>query len=332
MNAEAVTMSTLAYAARRIVHSLLGCEPVQVERIRAGVMTFKFVVDTPRSGAFVVRFYPRINAGAVEYEPDLVRRLNAADLPVPRVVGDSRFGPSSPLSYMVYEMIPGVTLRRCLPSLEPLGRRRIARQVSEFLMALQDVNVEGYGDLLSATTARFNSLLGFIETSFAEGISTAQSHGSLPKELIADLEGIRGRLGLLDLAPPCGLAWGDMLTDNILVREEGSLAGFIDFEGTLAADPLLNLGYCYAAYGPSGFFKDLSDAWSGPLTAGHVDRVLLYAVLRGVRIAKFAHQPLPTGYQREPVEKAFPGFAMAVQSLMGRLVHGSSATANRPEV
>jgi aminoglycoside phosphotransferase (APT) family kinase protein len=326
MDAAGVALSSLRTAAARIIRHIIGSEPVRVEQIHEGVMTVKFVVQTPHDGTFVVRFYPRADARVIAYEPDLVRRLKAAGLPVAHVVGDSRTGPSSPLPYMVYEMLSGTTLRRQFPSLEMSARVKVARQVADFLETLQQMDTGGYGDLLSATAAQFDSWFRFMDTSFAEGISAARSHQSLPEESITGLEEIRQRLKLFGQPRRCGLAWGDMLTDNILVHEDGSLAGIVDFEGTLAADSWLNLGYCYAAYGSSGFFRDLKDAWLRPITPDNLDRVQLYAVLRGVRIVKFAHQPLPAGHPREPLEKTFPGFGIAVESLAGRL-RGSGAAA-----
>jgi aminoglycoside phosphotransferase (APT) family kinase protein len=324
MDVAGVTLSSLRRAADRIIRHIVGSKPVRVERILEGVMTVKFAVQTPQDGTFIVRFYPRADARVIAYEPDLVRRLKAAGLPVAHVVGDSRSGPSSPLPYMVYEMLSGTTLRRRLSLLEASARTKVARQVADFLGTLHQLDVEGYGDLLSATAARFDSWLGFMDTSFAEGISAAQSHQSLPEALITGLKEIRQHLELFDGGGRCGLAWGDILTDNILVHEDGSLAGIVDFEGTLVAESWLNLGYCYAAYGPSGFFRDLKDAWPGSITPDTFDRVELYAVLRGVRIVKFAHQPLPAGHPREPLERTFPGFTIAVESLAGRL-RGSGA-------
>jgi hypothetical protein len=106
------------------------------------------------------------------------------------------------------------------------------------------------------------------------------------------------------------------LTDNLIVQPADSLVGVVDFEGVLSADALLGLGYCYAAYGPTGFFGDLAHAWATPLSDNETRRVEMYAVLRGVRLARFAHLPLPTGGPREPVEKRFPGFVMALRSLV----------------
>jgi aminoglycoside phosphotransferase (APT) family kinase protein len=321
MDGVGVTSSDLHHGADRIVHHIVDSKPVRTEMIREGVMTVKFAVETEQDGTFVVRFYPRVDTQVIAYEPDLVRRLKAAGLPAAHVVIDSRTGPSSPLPYMVYKMIPGTSLRRQLPLLEASARNKVARQVVDFLGKLHQLDVEGYGDLLSATAARFDSWLRFMDTSFAEGISAAQDHQSLPEALITGLKEIRQHLEFFNEneGGRSGLAWGDILTDNILVHDDGSLAGIVDFEGALAAESWLNLGYCYAACGPNGFFQDLKDAWSGSIAPVAFDRVELYAVLRGVRIAKFAQPPLPAGRPRAPLERTFPGFAIAVESLSSRL-------------
>jgi aminoglycoside phosphotransferase (APT) family kinase protein len=294
-------------------------EPTRATRLRGGVMNDKYLVTSSDAERYVVRFYSKPNAAALFYEPDLVKALREEGLPVAKVVGDSRSGPGAPLPYMVYEYLPGRTLRSQLSAAAIPVRRRVACQLAEVLSSLGSLRVTGFGDLLDAQTGRYEDWAEFMEASLTDGISNAARHGSLPVDVIRHVDLIRAHLECF--APPARpqLAWGDILTNNVLV-DNGHLSGVVDFEGTLAADYALNLGYVRAAYGLSAQFgRYLFEASEAKLQPDDFDRVNLYAVLRGVRVAGFAHLPLPTGLRRRPVLSVFPGVRPAARILADRL-------------
>ena len=309
--------SKLDGKAAEIVGELTNASARACTPITLGVMNIKFKVETVEGAQFVVRFYPPVNAGAVDYEPDLVRRLYAAGLPVARVVGDSRSGPPSHLRYMVYEFIPGTPLSVSRDSLTPSALRRLAGQLADFLLALQRLTVHGHGDLITATVARFPSWSGFMKASFQEGIDAAERHGSLPLNLIRGMRIVRDSVDGIEPPVQWGLGWGDILPTNVLTEPDGSLAGLVDFEGALAAEGALNLGYCQALNGD--LFLALTNAWSSVAGPEDKDRVDLYSALRGARISRFAHLPLPGGGHRTRVDQFLPGFAEATLRLASRL-------------
>src|SRR5688572_4200181 len=103
----ALVVSSLPGEASRIVAELLGCKVDSVEILHQGLMTFKFLVETEHGQRVIVRFYPPRRKSVVNQEPDLLARCRLAEIPVPRVIGDSRTGPPSKLAYVVYYMIEG---------------------------------------------------------------------------------------------------------------------------------------------------------------------------------------------------------------------------------
>jgi aminoglycoside phosphotransferase (APT) family kinase protein len=290
-------------------------------------MNDKYLVASTNATRYVVRFYSKATAAAVSYEPDLVEKLRQEGLPVARVIGDSRSGPDAPLPYMAYEYLPGTTLRSRFSALSLPTRRRITGQLAEFLFSLGSLGVTGYGELVDSQTGRYDSWAEFMETSLSEGISDAARHGSLPLEVIRQVDSIRASLKCFDPPERPTLAWGDILTNNLLIDKGESLVGIVDFEGTLAAEHALNLGYCRAAYGLSAqLSRYLMEASEGKLEPDP-DRLNLYTVLRGVRVARFAHLPLPTGHRRRPVVTLFPGVHPAARALAARV--GGQAAAQR---
>ncbi|HOV66529.1 MAG TPA: phosphotransferase, partial [Bacillota bacterium] len=117
-----------------------------------------------------------------------------------------------------------------------------------------------------------------------------------------------------------GLVWGDVSPTNILVDRSGQLMGLLDFEGALAGDVVLNLGYCFASRYTSEFYRTIRSAWGAPTSDELCTRIELYAVLRGMRITKYAHnRNLPTGQPRMPIEELLPGFVVAASRLREKI-------------
>ncbi len=305
----------LARHAELILQKTLGAAPVHIEKINAGVMTVKFAAELPAGRRYVVRFYPPNRCETVRYEPDILRRCRDAGLPVPSVLCDSRSGPEAPLQYMVYAMIDGVPLSRKYSTLNAESRAETARMIVTWLETLKQIHVTGYGDLADATTALYSSWQDFLHESFSQGIESARRHKLLDPKTIDRLQAITPQIRNAQLETPGVLTWGDITTENIIIDDDNRPVGLLDFEGALAGDYLLNLGYCLARFHQNPFFESLVRAW--PVEPGGPQwfRIKLYAILRAMRILKFAHQPLPTGHPRMPVKKLLPGLPWALDNI-----------------
>ena len=306
----------LARHAALILQQALGAAPVRIEKINAGVMTVKFAAQLPAGRRYVVRFYPPNRCETVRYEPDILRRCRDAGLPTPNVICDSRNGPETPLQYMVYAMIDGAPLSRSYSSLTAESRAEIARTIVTWLETLRQIHVTGYGDLVDGTAALYSSWQDFLHESFAQGIESARRHSLLEPETIDRLQATVPKIRNAKLETPSVLTWGDITTENIIVDDDNRPVGLLDFEGALAGDYLLNLGYCLARFHQNPFFESLVRAWPVEPAAPQWFRIKLYAILRAMRIVKFAHQPLPTGHPRMPLERLLPGFAWALDNIL----------------
>lgn len=298
-----------------IVSEICGGRVVQVNRITRGVMTFKLSVLLSSGEQYVVRLYPHDRSHVVSYEPDVLCKCLEIGLPVPEVISDSRSGPKIPLEYMVYKMIKGFPLSEKFQEMPDISRVAVAKQLVTYLCMLQKVHITGYGDLTNVTKARFRSWRAFVRQSFTEGIRQAGQYKLFKVEDIVNLNAAGKELENVSSGEPRGLAWGDISPENILVDLEGKITGLLDFEGVLAADVLLNLGYCYAAYYQTDFFESVANAWPSCLGNEDWGRIELYTILRALRIIQHAHQPLPTGHPRLPIEQLLPGFRSTLKKL-----------------
>ncbi len=285
------------------------------ERVLAGMMTFKCRVRTTGGHDVMVRFYPEGRTSVVRQEPDLLALCAQAGLPVPRPIGDSRTGPPAPLAYVAYPRIEGTTLAQRLPDLDVRQCQNLAEDLAEHLARLQTVSFRGAGDLISATAALDEDWAVFVDHSMREGMQTVREHRLLSPRLIDTLEHVM-QFGSPAPATQTGrLVWGDINFENVLVAEDGTVVALIDFEGCLSGDPLATLGFCQAVHGPTPFFKLLLDASPAAGTGQQRASIAWYAVLRTLRLARYAHMALPTGHPRDPLIRILPGLEEAVSIL-----------------
>lgn len=302
----------LANDARRIIGMSVSGEMKSVERIPFGVMTHKFAVHLAHGPSYVVRFYPPARSFVVEYEPDVLRRCGEADIPVPEAVCDSRTGPSATLAYLAYRMVPGINLEQRLALLEPSGRKEIARRVMECARKMKDIQMEGFGEPRDGFHAQEPSWRSFVEKSFHEGLAAVQRGKLLRGDVVARLVDLGRRLEKFSQSGTSGLIWGDVRPQNILLDGHDRFACLLDFEGVLAGDPLMTLGYGHAALGDHPFFRDCVDCWPDVIDW---ELLYFYSVLRLLRLAKYAHLPLPTGHARTALADWLPGFQTALSAL-----------------
>lgn len=312
--ADAVTRgeASLDAAARSIVQQVTGAPPSRSEKISAGVMTFKFAVTSASGDRIVVRFYPQARSHVVRYEPDVIARCRAHGLRAPELLADSRLGPAAPLSYVAYRMIDGVPLHDRLAQLPSSAIRSIAESLCSALRSMRELGMDGFGDLETARAARFPSWEAFTSESLGEGIAMARARRLLGDKQIDRLERILdGNEAFAPRVPSC-LAWGDVSPENVILDERDRVAGLVDFEGVLAADALLNLGYMSVRDPDATLYRALVRSWPEPLAEDDLARVDYYGVLRGARLLKHGGAALPTGLPSLPVTQFLAGFDRAL--------------------
>lgn len=317
--AQAAARKTLPSVAARIVSSLLGDEVQSVEFLDKGFMTFKCLVRTRVNERTIVRFYPPRRAYVVNQEPDLLARCRLVCAPVPEVIGDSRTGPPSELTYVAYRMIEGSPLLERLPIATHAQQSRLAADLADLLSKLQCVRFTGAGELTTGSDAREATWKIFVDNSIQNGLRAIREHALLDEATVEDISLIAEQMRRTRSwnQPMHRLVWGDINFQNILVDSHGRV-GLIDFESCLSGDPLATLGYCFAAHGPHSFFSHLLDALPEALSAEDRRLIPFYAVLRALRLAPYAHLPLPTGYPRDPIQNIFPGLLPAIEELKHR--------------
>ncbi|MDV5098425.1 aminoglycoside phosphotransferase family protein [Pseudomonas sp. LSJ-87] len=305
----------LDYAAKNIVENILKSRAISSVQLKQGVMTFKFHVQTEGGDDVMVRFYPESRRSVVHQEPDLLDSCTRAGLSVPIPIGDSRTGPPAPLNYVVYRRIRGETLACKLRTFDAARCRVAAEDLGIHLLRIQEVRLKGAGELITSKAGKDPSWQSFVERSMNQGVKAIKTHKLLEESLITKTEQI---LSCTTLTPPhtlSRLVWGDINFGNILVGDDGRITGLIDFESCLSGDPLATLGYAAAAHGNAQFFSELLRLWPNLLSDREKNLIDWYTLLRSLRLACYAHQPLPTGHTRDPLIQILPGLVPALLRL-----------------
>lgn len=314
-NIRSTVTSRLTETAANIVSGLLGVRSLSVRLLNEGLMTYKCRVQTDL-GDVIVRFYPPSRSTVVNQEPDLLMRCALQGIPVPQLIGDSRSGPQSPLAYIAYYRIAGSTLSEALKGSNKYNQFLLAKDLARHLRKLQEIQFEGTGELESSTAAYNVKWEIFVEQSLRNGLKAIQQYNLLDIVQIQDISQVIDQGLPINRRMTHQLVWGDINFDNIIIDDTNHIASLIDFESCLSGDPLATLGYCYAAHGPEPFFSLLLESWQPPLTADDHYAIAQYALLRALRLARYAHLPLPTGRPRDPLVDIFPGIIPALQYLV----------------
>ena len=137
-----------------------------------------------------------------------------------------------------------------------------------------------------------------------QSINTAKNycksnHLLLKPQLFSELHKFASSLKINDPK----LIWSDFSTDNIIVKSDGSLSGFIDFEGLLSGDPILGIGYFKAHQSETEIYKMVSQAFGLNLHNRLVD---FYSIIRWCRLLPYQAQSLPNGEKRMPLATFLP--------------------------
>ncbi len=308
----------LKSVASRIVCDVTGSSVISTSPVFKGVMTYKFEVEVDDGHFYIIRFYPKSRGDIIRFEPDLIRRFRLLGLPVPEVIADSRLGPKAELEYMVYKMVDGVALSERISSISKVELKELSKQLVNVLLAVNSCEVSGWGALTNAYQAKCDSWIGFMQDSFKGGMHTVKRMGLLDGAVTDQLECLYANLESFSPSDFGGFAWGDIALANIIVDKTNRLTALIDFEGVLAIEPLLNVGYCFAAYKGTAFFDSFLESWPNSNSEEERKLIELYAVLRALRILRYADESLPCGAARTPVDKLLPGFLPALSNLNDR--------------
>jgi aminoglycoside phosphotransferase (APT) family kinase protein len=311
---EAALVTAHAVVARIIPN----CRP-RITRLAGGIMNFMFLAQDRKHGKFVVRVYPPRRTKNGNFEPDVLRRLHSAGCAVPEVVGFLEKTAERPRACLVYKYIEGVSLEERLSTMSSREFTYLAKEIVEQLLLIKDVRVSGFGNLINGNAAAETRASEFIDGSIKSCIESCAKTHALDDVALSRLAALAGAGAYIWQKFDGALGWGDLSASNIIVNDSNRLAGLVDFEGTFALHCALSVGYLYAMQPEDPLYAAVLDEFRRASAELDDDTVDFCAVLRAIRMARYAGQELPTGVQQGKIFEVLPGAAIALAGLAGKL-------------
>jgi aminoglycoside phosphotransferase (APT) family kinase protein len=290
-----------------------------ITRLAGGIMNFMFLARDTKRGKYVVRVYPLHRSKNRRFEPGVIRRLRSAGCAVPEVLDSFERSAARPRACFVYRYIEGTPLISRQSTMSSRGLKYLAREVVEQLLQFKGVAVHKFGNLVDADTAAEMHASEFIEGSLTSCVEACTNTGVLDDLTLSRLSKLASTAGRLWEKFDGALGWGDLSASNIIVSDSNRLAGLVDFEGTFALHLALSAGYLYAMQPHNPLFAAILDEFQSADNALDADTVRFFAVLRAVRMARYAGRELPTGIAQGRIFEVLPGAAIALNELAGKL-------------
>lgn len=274
--------------------SVIGYKPEEMSFVQRGVMTDKFMFSQGGQ-RYIARCYPPGREWLAEMEYRYLKLFESFHAKVPKTCQFKKDGQAM----LVYEMLEGYTLSEVYETLSDAVKETLCRDIVIHYKKISGILETGFGQVTGYQTYAHTSWNDFLSEAIAGAATVFKTQGNKEKiQLCCGLSAYAKRLPTI--AP--SLVWGDLSTDNIIVKPDGTLVGFIDFEGLIAGDPLFGLGHLIAHEQETDFVNRLFRLYG----VDDRQRVDFYAVLRYCRLLPYGSQKLPNGAERMPIEQFLP--------------------------
>jgi aminoglycoside phosphotransferase (APT) family kinase protein len=252
----------------------------------------------PRTGGEVSTVYEVRGAGsarplivkiyASEWRPKLVKEVYVYRLLarhgvryIPRVLHAAPFGvPALPFAYAVMTRLDGQPLSEVCDDLTGTDLAGVYRQMGQLLAAVHRVPQDHWGYVTTRVVDVRQTNTAYMTDQFARKLSVFGELGGDPALARAIGRHVAGHTGVFAANDRPVLCHNDFHDSNVLVSRssgEWRVTGFVDVEGAVAADPLLDVARTdYHALGGDPARRDAFLSGYGPLPSDWAERVAIY--------------------------------------------------------
>lgn len=274
------------------IQAVLEAKQIKVDSIRfitQGVMTDKYHVHCG-SEEYIVRCYPPSREWLAETEFRYLQLLRACQVLVPRPI----FYQMEGIPLLLYERLQGDTLRNRYNTIPQMERQRLLDEIVDNYQKVSRVSTLGAGRSKGYDSWTNATWIEFLDCEIGKTRDVAlQTNDTKVVKVCDGMQAFLPRISEIKQ-----LVWSDFSMDNIIISPNGHLAGFIDWEGLMAGDPLLGVGYLLA-HETTTFAEDIMKY---PEYKKHRQIINFYAVLRYIRLYPYLKEALPNGTPRDPIE------------------------------
>ena len=265
----------------------------RIDYISKGVMTDKFVFDNK----YIIRCYPECRGYLAEAEYQYMQEFLRRGILCPKPVKIVHVKQSSCL---IYERVEGKMLTDVYDGMSATKKDTICAEIIQNYLYISQMPCNGYGEMLGYQQFTYQSMSDWFRRVIENAEKWMVQYGTEDLFNRSILETFREKTAIIKSQIPV-LVWSDFSMDNIIVDEDGHLAGFVDFEGLMAIDSTLGIGYMQAHENNSDFSRRIIDQI-------HVNKEIVdfYALLRYLALLPQAYKNLPNGTKRQPIESYLP--------------------------
>ena len=281
-----------------IVKQAFNEEVIKIHTIYAGGMNFVYEAALS-SRTIMLKVYTSVRSHIAAAEFAMLKAGKKQGVLMPEPIS---FGKIAGVGYLVYEKIEGVDLNFGLLTADE--QIIFCADLVHHLKLLTKISFDHFGNMTEEKNT-CPDWQTFLVKNIQPGLAALRAGKYIPELSLDQLTEF-----MLDhplLKKPCspGLVWGDLKSENILVKDN-RIACLLDFESCFSGDPLLSLGYLFAREGDSKFYQTIIAEFRHYISFSDED-IYFYTIFRLLRISKYLDKPLPTGKIREPVLSYFPG-------------------------
>lgn len=244
-------MTDFAPALRTWLHDTLrSSAPIAAEALpsRSDNRSYRLVVEqTPDADRYILKLVHPKREAAIAHELAILPYLHRRGLPVPNVIGIARNLPGVPETAVLLGHLSGVPASERFTGLDAAARGDLLAAIGVLLArihALPLAEVRAFWQFPEdAALAPVDWSTNFIQKKVASDLGILVPSGALAGDVAAHMAELLPRWAAALAETPVALAplHGDFYLDNLLVADDGTIIGLLDWEAARLGDPLWEL-------------------------------------------------------------------------------------------
>ena len=267
-----------------------GCRVTDVVARTGGEVSTVYEIRTDGAAPLIVKLYaPRWRSKLVKevYVYRLLARHGIRH--IPRVLHAAPYGVAAlPLAYLVMTRLDGQPLSEVRDDLTGTDLARVYRRLGELLAAVHRITQDHWGYLTTRVVDVKPTNTAYMTDQFARKLREFDSLGGDPVLARAIDRHVARHESLFAACTRPVLCHNDFHDGNVLVCD-GRVTGFVDVEGAVAADPLLDLARTdYYALRDDPARRDAFLGGYGPRPSDWVERVAIYQLHHALELWNWA--------------------------------------------
>ncbi|MEM7286988.1 MAG: aminoglycoside phosphotransferase family protein [Actinomycetota bacterium] len=210
----------------QLTASVLADDVVLAEHLPIGFGNENWRLTTSSGERFIAKFGPSSSGAKWRSAQEAQRLAASVGVPVARLV---YFGDGAEEILRIFEWVEGISPARLTD--QASAASRFFSELGRAVAALQSVRVEKFSSRLDGSAPSFDRWAEYIAHRLTQVRARCEATQAFDDKDLNDIEGeIQRRADHVSDAARPALCHRDLHSDNLLAREDGSLAAILDFD------------------------------------------------------------------------------------------------------